>query len=284
MPIQIPATTLGATYQSFAEGGLYASGYLLVANGNIDLVIKYGTKTGQAGSTIIPQLGSGQYELVAPAHNLIIGLQARSSSGIISVPAQVIQGQLFEPTIPGVIPVGSGVIQQESVAITAKHNGTPVGLEAALNFIDSNGAPWTIADNPGAQQIDITALRTIIAAQMTGAPTTTNPGGPVAMVNAPAAAFNGQRVRLRAVFGVNANVQGTVAQFWFGEGGATLTGVSNVQVAGPNGGGNNTQVVIEHVLTPVAGSHTYQVLWNTTGTITADFNNFTVGWFTAEYA
>lgn len=110
MPIQIPATTLSGPYVTFAQGSLYATGYLLVANGPVDVQIDYGTKTGQAGTTLVPNLSSGQYEFVAPAHNLIIGLKIRPAGGTVSTPAQVVQGQLFEPSIPGLVPVGSGII------------------------------------------------------------------------------------------------------------------------------------------------------------------------------
>lgn len=158
MPFPIPITTLGQGYTSFAQGSLYSSGYLLVANGAVDVEIDYGTKTGQAGSTVTPNLSSGQYELVAPAHNFIIGLRIRAANGVVSAPAQVVQGQLYEPTVPGIIPVGSGVIQSESVAIGFRHNGVSVGVEPNADFVDANGLTWAIADDAPNSQVTIQAV------------------------------------------------------------------------------------------------------------------------------
>lgn len=110
MTLTIPATTLTANYQQLGGASLYGSGYLLIANGPADIQILYGRATGQAGATVVPNVSSGQYEFVAPPKNLITGLQVRAAGGVLTTPPQVVQGAMFEPGVPGLIPVGSGII------------------------------------------------------------------------------------------------------------------------------------------------------------------------------
>lgn len=121
---------LTADYQQAGGGSLYAVGYILLENGPADIIVEYGAMTGVAGQVSCPNVAAGQYTLSLGSKNLIRSIQFRAANGQVSSPAQHAHGQLFEPHLPSITPVGTGAITNVSAGLIS-----PVflNLNATLN-------------------------------------------------------------------------------------------------------------------------------------------------------
>lgn len=108
MSLEIPLTTLGATYSNFGvESGVYTSGYLTLAAANADVILYFGQAAGNSAPVLAPALPPGQYVLTPGQRNMITGVQARAAGGVVGSPAPTLQGQLFQPAEPSIIPVAN---------------------------------------------------------------------------------------------------------------------------------------------------------------------------------
>lgn len=147
----------------------------------------------------------------------------------------------------------------------------PTGASGGM-FLQWNGTAW------------VASLAQAASVQLSGTKTNSTTGSMSVM--ATLGAFtppSSAAVCLEVSFGCTANaaIDGIFA---FGEGGVAVSNVSYFEMP-TTGSGNNRSIYLRHLLNPTNASHTYQVLWqpSAAGMLTADFSNFSTGWFTARY-
>jgi hypothetical protein len=109
MPISSPVTVLTGQPQTFGGASTYGSGYIVIANGPVDLVVEYGATTTPTGGISYPAVQPGQYGVAGGTRNGVTGIQAQAAGGVVTSPAQTIQVTLTEPTMPSLLPIGAGV-------------------------------------------------------------------------------------------------------------------------------------------------------------------------------
>lgn len=129
MPITIPATQFANGQPlTFGGGTVCNNGYLFVENGAVDITLEYGSSPDMAESIAFPNTSAGQYYFTGGTTTGIVGLQIRPAAGVLSAPAQAIQGAFTEPALPSLSPVGGGItLSPVTGAIYAGVTQNPTG-------------------------------------------------------------------------------------------------------------------------------------------------------------
>jgi hypothetical protein len=158
MPLAVPNTTATASYVSWGGESNYASGFIWVANGLVEVELLHGPTVGISSEAGPVVLGPGPNPIaVSSPRDFIHGFKIRAVGGVVSSPAQQYWAGLWEPGLAYIFPtapfdgtIGSGggvVPTAQPLRILAPWAGavpsaTGNGLEWSVPF-DADGSSFT---------------------------------------------------------------------------------------------------------------------------------------------
>lgn len=105
MPITIPLTDVGTTFEHFGGGSDYGGGWILVVNGMVELRMLTGRTLGTANEGPIYTLPPGITPFnMGSRPDFVTGFEIRALDGTLSTPPQQFIASLWEPGLAGLTP------------------------------------------------------------------------------------------------------------------------------------------------------------------------------------